>query len=408
MTTDNEMRSIDSIAVDFIAATVKAQSYQPMKHHYRRGSSQRADVLASFIDRYGRNEDDPLTLEYLASRFPHYGINTEAVAPMSLVLSELQDAYNRSDAIDAINTASLAVRNNDLEAVERVFNEHITRPRTGDALGSELLDPALYELEECDIVPLPNLGPAAGDGLRRAEYMLVAARTGVGKSWTLLMALTDIMEAGWDVMLLSLEMPRAEVAKRMAMLRRCTAVEQRKWLASLPGKLRVVDQTDVPRGITAHQAASRIERSSNTAVIIDYGELLRPESGGRSSEGHQKSGEISESLQNITKQLNIPVIAAVQENREALQRSGSGTETISGSDRWGRDADTVLKLTDTVGQLREGMKPGQGPTRVLEAIKTRHSAARDKAYYRYDITGDGIRLISHHDYVLTNEKFLLT
>lgn len=386
-------------ALDWLTSVLLTrEGWEHKRSAYRRGTVPELDPVIGFIDRFIAQERRMPTWSQVSSRFKDLPWPDTPV-PEEFASGELAAFYHRYDAVVLHNQLGQLLRSNKVAEAYQLISEFEHEPSHRRKLGQGLLDPELYVKDEKEVVALPSWGRVMNDvGIRRAEYALLAARTGVGKSWLLLMAAMDALEQGWDVLFFSLEMPRREVAQRMAMrLRTDTAIE---WLESQEGFLSVVDQSDSARGNTAADIISSLERGTRTMIVIDYGELMRPDTGGRAVEGWNKSAEISQQLQNVAKHLEVPLLAAVQDNRAALASPESGVETFSGSDQWGRDADTALRVYDEFGA-----KPGLGPTRRLRLVKSRHSGARPDTYFRFDPEGpDGISVIDRVEYATWNAE----
>src|SRR5258708_191196 len=80
-------------------------------------------------------------------------------------------------------------------------------------------------------------------------------------------------------------------------------------------------------------------------IIVDYLQLvdLPPSERGK-QQRHEMIGEISRNLKRLAQELNVPVMALAQLNREAATAEVPQLHHIGDSDGIGRDADTVSFL----------------------------------------------------------------
>lgn len=363
------------------------------------GVTPEVDALVSWVDR-----------AYLASgEIPSYGTMKqrwpsmpwpEKVLPEQFATIELEQSYKRYDVIQFERELNrLVTEGTTNEAFDYAGSFNAMSSASDTPFGVELIDAGMFEKKDVDGLCIPSWGDCMRDRpIHRSDFVLVAARTGVGKSWMLLLAAMDAIQNGWDVVLYSLEMSYEEQAYRMRTLLQTDASGTAKWVTKQPGHLYIADQAASKRGYTSNDIMRRVDKGTNTLVVVDYGELIRPDTGGRTTESWNKSAEVSQSLQNVAKHVAVPVISAVQDNRAAVG-TRPGVETLSGSDFWGRDADVVLRLRDETGE-----PAGNGPTRVLEVVKSRHYGAGMPTYFKFSPDQSGVRVIDRVEYASIHAK----
>jgi DnaB helicase-like protein len=392
---DQQGKTLATTTADWIAAVVSSKDGWPTKRGlYRARVIPELDPVMSWIDRSYRQSSKLPPYSTTKQRFPTVPWPKD-VLPEAFAILELEQAYRRYDVIQHVRELERLLTEGTTNEAYQLAQTFSAQAITGDtAFGIQLTDPALYEQQEEDSIPLPSWGDAMAERpVCRGDFVLLAARTGVGKSWLLLMAALDAIQVGWDVVFYSLEMSSDEQAKRLRMLLKMGSAKQTtEWLADQLGRMYVIDQGAHRRGFTPGDLVKRVDKGSNTLIIVDYGELIRPESGGRTTEGWNKSAEVSQALQNVAKHVEVPVMAAVQDNRAAVG-TRPGVETLSGSDYWGRDADTVLRLRDETGE-----PPGVGPTRILEVVKSRHTGNRTPTFYEFAPNKTGVTVIDRVQY----------
>lgn len=395
---EDQTKTLETVAVDWIASVVTSQSgWAVKKEQYKKGITPTVDALFSWLDRAFTSSGELPSYETMVQRWPRMSW-PKKVLPESFAVLELEQAYKRWELIEFKHELDNELANGTTNAAWKLTREFSARSMTGTTpMGVELDDPMLYIDEESDQVLLTSWGPVMeGKPLRRGDLVLLSARTSIGKSWLLLMAAADAIQQGWDVVFYSLEMDASQMAKRMQVYLKANVPA---WLREQPGKLHVIDTAMQKHGFSTADLLKRVEQGSKVFIVVDYGELLRPDSGGRATENHNKSAEISQSLQGAAKFLRVPLLSAAQENRTSVQQGGSGVETLSGSDQWGRDADLVVKLRDELGTPA---RPSS--TRTLQCTKTRHSGLRIPTFLLFDPEVRGITVIDRQEYAAINAR----
>ncbi len=260
------------------------------------------------------------------------------------------------------------------QAESQIFRIASREIRRGFEPTSELAHSAYKEIEET----ARNRGPVSGidtgfadlnrmtGGLHHQNLIVVAARPGLGKTSVCLnIACHAAISSRRPVGIFSLEMSKPEIMKRM--ISSLSEVEANRIQS---GYLSRDDWTKISQATGSLSAAPiYIDDSANLTIlqvrakaqrlalehgidllVIDYLQLV---SGSRRYENRtQEVTEISRGLKNLAKELDIPVIAVSQLNREVEKRSGSRKPQLSDLRESGaieQDADLVLFIS------REGM-----------------------------------------------------
>jgi hypothetical protein len=393
-------KTLNTITTDWFAAVLFDEGAGWLLHRavYRKGVAKEFDPLFNWINRCYESTGETPSYSTTTDRWPKFEWPRQPL-PVEFATLELGEAYRRWELVSyAVELDRLLRDGTPNEAWEHAKSFTSQAVKGSTARGIELNDPMLYIDTVNDGIEVPSMGAAmSGRKIHRSDFILIAARTNVGKSWLLLMMAMDAIKQGWDVVFYSLEMAASDQAKRVKAL--LGGKDPIAWIKKQPGHLYVVDQRESGHGYTPSDLVKRVDQGSRTMIVVDYGELLRPDTGGRSTEGWNKSAEVSQALQNVAKYVEVPVVAAVQDNRQAVGVTRPGVETLSGSDYWGRDADLVLRLRDESGE-----PPGSGPTRVLDVVKSRHSGNREPSYFDFRLEHGGIRLIDRMEYAVLNSK----
>ena len=188
-------------------------------------------------------------------------------------------------------------------------------------------------------------------GLQPADLIVLAARPGMGKtSFALNIAQNIGLAEGRRVGLFSLEMTRQQLFLRM--LTGLARVDKERWseLIKAFGRLAAASIfIDDSAGLSVLEMRAKSRRlkmeQGLDLIVIDYMQLIR--SRGRFENRNQEMSEISRSLKELAKELNVPVIAISQLSRAPEQRGERGRPQLSDLRESGaieQDADVVLLL----------------------------------------------------------------
>jgi replicative DNA helicase len=235
---------------------------------------------------------------------------------------------------------------------------------------SELAHAAYKEIEET----ARNRGPVSGidtgftdlnrmtGGLHNQNLVVIAARPGLGKtSFCLNIACHAAITGRKPVGIFSLEMSKPELMKRMiSSLAEVDANRMQSGYLSRDDWTRISHATanlsaapiyiDDSANLTMLQVRAKAQRLAMEhgidLLVVDYLQLV---SGSRRYENRtQEVTEISRGLKNLAKELDIPVIAVSQLNREVEKRSGNRKPQLSDLRESGaieQDSDLVLFIS---------------------------------------------------------------
>jgi replicative DNA helicase len=198
-------------------------------------------------------------------------------------------------------------------------------------------------------------------GLQPSDLIIIAARTSVGKTaFAMSLALNAALREDIPVCVYSLEMSAEQLMMRMlatrarvdaARLRRPGMLTQEEW-----GYLQTAadELSRAPLFIDDSPALSTLELRARTRrlkaergvglVVVDYLQLMRPSR--RTDSREQEIADISRSLKALAKELDIPVIALSQLNREVEKRENK-RPTVADLRESGaieQDADLILLI----------------------------------------------------------------
>lgn len=173
-------------------------------------------------------------------------------------------------------------------------------------------------------------------GFQRSDLIIIAARPSVGKTaFALNIAQNVGVRAKETVAIFSLEMSAAQLVQRMicaeaeidASRMRTGRFEQSDWdkMAEAVSKLAkapiVIDDTP---GITVNEIRAKCRRLKKerglSMILIDYLQLIQG-SGRRGTNRQEEVSQISRTLKQIARELEVPVIALSQLSRGVEQRT---------------------------------------------------------------------------------------
>lgn len=203
-------------------------------------------------------------------------------------------------------------------------------------------------------------------GYRRREMVVIGARPGVGKSSFAINSALPAAEAGFRVLIYSLEMSADELAHRMiAFYSDVSTFRMRRGHFSNDERQAIVEAgsrisqlgiyvDDTPRTTVGQIGAgirrrARIPRERNGGVdliMIDYLQLVDADPGEhRHTPRHEVIGKITRRLRTIAREVDAALVILAQVNRESGQlRRAPRLSELRESGSIEQDADTVLFL----------------------------------------------------------------
>lgn len=220
-------------------------------------------------------------------------------------------------------------------------------------------------------------------GLHPANLMIIAARPAMGKSAITGNIATNVAMERKPVALFSLEMSKEEVAQRMlcsvaridSMKLRTGQIGEAAWprLTDAAGKLYdapvFVDDSPVVTVTDIRAKCRRLKRQHGlNLVVVDYLQLMQ---GSNRENRQQEIADISRGLKNLARELEVPIIAVSQLNRNLESREDKrprlGDLRESGSLE--QDADVVLFIYRDEYYNEQSEKKG-----IAEVVVAKHRA----------------------------------
>lgn len=192
------------------------------------------------------------------------------------------------------------------------------------------------------------------DGLHEQELTLIAARPGCGKTALALNIAENISKKGVCTYFVSLEMSEKQLGNRL--VSSYAGIDSHRlrsgWLededfkkiniaiADLQELKMIIDSKSTTIQEIELKASELKARKNIGLIIIDYLQLLKSKTKFNCRE--QEVADISRKLKLLSKDLNIPIIALCQLNRESLKRTRPTNADLRESGSLEQDADNII------------------------------------------------------------------
>ncbi|MBP5469879.1 MAG: hypothetical protein J6Z11_11625 [Candidatus Riflebacteria bacterium] len=303
------------------------------------------------------------------SIFPEFDI-VDVTEPDSYLIEELFKDYNTSFIATRFNTVREMVEAGKTDEAVDYLTKSIENLHQGSAIqctdlteDTSRYDRYLDRVANHDkyYIPtgFPELDKIIGGIDRENENMVIAARTGIGKSWTLLLMAAQAAKLGLTVGIYSGEMAADKVGYRMdtllgnidnSVITRGTdtsvQIQYKQYIDNIktycPGKIKVLEPKNIAGPATVAALKAFIEKEHLDALFIDQYSLLEDTS--KAQAGHERVANISKAVKNLQVMERIPIISVSQMNRTKNEDGEKDTTQIGLSDRIGQDATCVIML----------------------------------------------------------------
>lgn len=233
----------------------------------------------------------------------------------------------------------------------------------------------------------PELDKKTGGIDLENENMVIAARPGIGKSYTLIKMAVAASIQGKTVGFYSGEMTVDKVAyradailshiKNSSLNRGDLFVnnDYKTYLDSLAaskyGPIKIITPNDIAGPATVDALEAFVRKENIEVLFIDQYSLLEDTSKARQM--NERVANISKAIKNLQVSLQIPIISVSQMNRTKNEDESQDTSQIGLSDRIGQDATTVIMLSRDEDKL------------ILNIVKARDGGDNNKLTYQVDL-----------------------
>ena len=352
-----------------------------------------------------RTVPDALTF---ASAFPDFEI-TEVNEPDTYLLEKLFEDYNTSYLATKFNGIKSFLENGKTAEAMDYFTKAVEGLRQGGAVtctnlikDTSRFDRYLEKMSKGNgyiSTGLKELDLAIGGIDKENENMVIAARTGIGKSWLLILIAVAAITQGLNVGFYSGEMSKDKVGYRMDTLlgkiknSAITRGEQNDYVKrayqtyinglsrneSL-GEFNVFTPNDIAGPATVPALRALVEKYHFDILLIDQYSLLEDTS--KSVVQHERVANISKAIKNLQVMKQIPIISVAQMNRTKNEDDRGNkvqdATQIGLSDRIGQDATTILMLDRSVDKVDNSQRL------TINVVKARDGGDGTKLTYRAD------------------------
>ena len=222
------------------------------------------------------------------------------------------------------------------------------------------------------------------------EFVVIFARTGIGKSWVLVKTVQHAWEIGKNVGYISPEMSADKIGYRfdtlnnhfsnMALVRgdksKVSIDEYRQYnekLAEHNNSILVSTPMDFNKQVTVGKLRTFVQANNLDMLAIDGITYMTDERYKRGDNKTTSLTNISEDLMELSCELKIPILVVVQSNRGGTEKDTPDLEDIRDSDGIAHNATKVISLN----QKEEAL--------VMKIKKNRDGKVGDKLTYLWDI-----------------------
>lgn len=349
--------------------------------------------IKNHLDKYG-NVPDMTTFLSSFPTFEVFKVNEN----LNYLLEELIKDKNKRFLAENYNKIRNCIMQDDIESAMQVLREASEQSSTAVSLQCVdiLKDTSRYNayLERTEDynkyfikTGFPELDLIIGGWDVKEELATIVARTGVGKSWTLLRCALAAAKQGKIVGLYSGEMSENKVGYRIDTLlghlsngslihgNASIKNEYKNYLDSIsskvPGAIKVLTPKMIngPAGVSALRAF--IEKEGIEILFIDQHSLLDDDR--KAKNPVEKAANISRDLKLLQTIKQIPIISVSQQNREKTDTGNFETTQLAQSDRIAQDSTCII----FVEKKDDLMK--------LHLVKSRDTEAGKVLTYRVDL-----------------------
>ncbi len=339
--------------------------------------------------------------------YPNFA-TTEVREPDSYLVNELVRDYNVGKGAAAFNLYKDLVESGRPEEALRVLKESVENIQVSNTFTCTnlLTDKSRYDhyLEKTEdpkkyyfSTGFKELDDLIGGIDKENENMVIVARTGIGKSWTLIKMAVAASAQGKRVGIFSGEMTTDKVGYRVDTLlghinnkdiMRGNLYSQRAYKQYIDGlnerglgEIFVLTPADLAGPATAATMQAFIEKYNLEILFIDQYSLLEDTSHAKAS--WERVGNISKAIKTLQVKKKIPIISVAQMNRSKNEDGTKDTTQIGLADRIGQDATVVLMLDKTDEKAPDGEQTGYYLFEI-DPVKVRDGGEGKKLKYRAD------------------------
>jgi replicative DNA helicase len=364
------------------------------------------NYICDHYERYGTVPDRITFID----TFTEFDI-IDVAEPDSYLIEQLYTDYNSAFLASKFNDIKSYIEKNDVAGAMACLTKAANEMHSGTSMTCTDLfsDTSRYEkyLERMQNkdqfyirTGFPELDAIIGGIDMKEEDMVIAARTGQGKTWTLLKIAVEAAKQGLTVGMYSGEMSADKVGYRVdtllghidnkAITRGTTydgsvPVRYKQYLDNIknicPGTIKILTPNDINGPATVNALRTFIEREHLDILLVDQYSLLEDQHHAKTT--HEKVANISKDIKNLQVMHRIPIVSVSQMNRTKNENGEQDTTQIGLSDRIGQDATTILMLDREVTYKDQDKRQVADDKLVINIVKSR-DGGNGKLVYRAD------------------------
>ena len=358
---------------------------------------------------YEKYQSVPDKLTFI-SIFPEFDI-IEVTEPDNYLIEQLYKDYNSSFIASRFNQIKKLIEEDKTDEAVTYLVNSVDNLHQGSAIQSHDLlndtsryDRYLERVENHDKYYIrtgfPELDNIIGGLDRENENMVIAARTGIGKTWTLLIMAAAAVQQGLRVGIYSGEMSVDKVGYRIDTIigginnniitrgiDTSVQMQYKNYLENLKkgiyskdgrGALKVLTPNDIAGPATVAALRAFVDKEHLEILFIDQYSLLEDTSHAQS--GHERVANISKAVKNLQVMKRIPIVSVAQMNRTKNDDGEKDTTQIGLSDRIGQDATCVIMLDREREYLDEQKTQVKDDKLIMDITKSRDGGTGKLVY----------------------------
>ena len=358
---------------------------------------------------YEKYQSVPDKLTFI-SIFPQFDI-IEVTEPDNYLIEQLYKDYNSSFIASRFNQIKKLIEEDKTDEAVAYLVNSVDNLHQGSAIQSHDLlndtsryDRYLERVENHDKYYIrtgfPELDNIIGGLDRENENMVIAARTGIGKTWTLLIMAAAAVQQGLRVGIYSGEMSVDKVGYRIDTIigginnniitrgiDTSVQMQYKNYLENLKkgiyskdgrGALKVLTPNDIAGPATVAALRAFVDKEHLEILFIDQYSLL--EDTNHAQSGHERVANISKAVKNLQVMKRIPIVSVAQMNRTKNDDGEKDTTQIGLSDRIGQDATCVIMLDREREYLDEQKTQVKDDKLIMDITKSRDGGTGKLVY----------------------------
>lgn len=380
-------------------------------------------------EHYERYKAVPDRLSFIDT-FTDFDI-VDVAEPDSYLIEQLFKDYNSAFLASRFNDIKQLIERDDITGAMACLTKAAGDLHSGSAMTCTDIfsDTSRYEryLERLDnrdkfyiSTGFKELDAIIGGIDMKEENMVIAARTGQGKTWTLLLMAVEAAKQGLTVGLYSGEMSPDKVGYRVDTLlghidnkaiTRGThydgsvPVRYKMYLDNLndlcKGTIKVLTPNDINGPATVGALRTFVEKEHLDILLIDQYSLLEDQH--HAKVAHERVANISKDVKNLQVMSRIPIVSVSQMNRSKNEDGEQDTTQIGLSDRIGQDATTIIMLDREATYADAEKRQIIDDKLILNVVKSRDGGS-GKLIYKADFNyGNFIFLNPNQSYEESEE-----